>query len=125
MKNAKKLVLAALMVAVMAFALCSCGGGSVDGTYVVSEYKGQNIDDALEQMKSLGVEMTAEQLGMITLSDGKNATLSMMGVSKSGTYTVDGENLTITVDGQSSTVNIKDGVITYTEGSETMKMKKK
>ena len=33
MKNAKKLVLAALMVAVMAFALCACGSQNADGTY--------------------------------------------------------------------------------------------
>jgi hypothetical protein len=32
MKSIKKIALAALMVAMMAFALCSCGGANADGT---------------------------------------------------------------------------------------------
>ena len=125
MKSVKKFVLAALMAALMAFALCACGGSNVEGTYVVSEYNGQSIDTALAQMKEMGVEMTAETLGTITLASGNKATLAMMGASKTGTYEVSGETLKITIDGETQSVSIKDGVITYTEDGTTMKMKKK
>ncbi|MBO6161795.1 MAG: lipocalin family protein [Eubacterium sp.] len=125
MKNAKKLVLVALMAAVMAFALCACGA-NVDGTYVVSEYNGQNVDEALAQLKEQGVEMKVEDLGTMTLSDGKNVTVSMMGETKKGTYELKGDTLTITSeDGQTGSATIKDGVITYSGDGTTMKLKKK
>ena len=129
MKNAKKLVLVALMAAVMAFALCACGA-NVDGTYVVSEYNGQNVDEALTQLntqlKEQGIEMKVEDLGTMTLSDGKNVTVSMMGETKKGTYELKGDTLTITSeDGQTSSATIKDGVITYSGDGTTMKLKKK
>jgi len=125
MKNAKKLVLVALMAAVMAFALCACGA-NVDGTYVVSEYNGQNVDEALTQLKEQGIEMKVEDLGTMTLSDGKNVTVSMMGETKKGTYELKGDTLTITSeDGQTGSATIKDGVITYSGDGTTMKLKKK
>ncbi len=125
MKNAKKLVLVALMAAVMAFALCACGA-NVDGTYVVSEYNGQNVDEALAQLKEQGVEMKVEDLGTMTLSDGKNVTVSMMGETKKGTYELKGDTLTITSeDGQTGSATIKDGVITYSGDGANMKLKKK
>lgn len=125
MKNAKKLVLVALMAAVMAFALCACGV-NVDGTYVVSEYNGQNVDEALTQLKEQGIEMKVEDLGTMTLSDGKNVTVSLMGETKKGTYELKGDTLTITSeDGQTGSATIKDGVITYSGDGTTMKLKKK
>ena len=66
MKNVKKLVLAALMVAVMAFALCSCGGSAADGTYVVTEVNGQDVESALKLYEAAGTKMTAEELCSIT-----------------------------------------------------------
>ena len=36
MKKMKKLIVAVMMMAAMAFVLCSCGGGNADGTYVAS-----------------------------------------------------------------------------------------
>ena len=125
MKNAKNLVLVALMAAVMAFALCACGA-NVDGTYVVSEYNGQNVDEALTQLKEQGIEMKVEDLGTMTLSDGTNVTVSLMGETKKGTYELKGDTLTITSeDGQTGSATIKDDVITYSGDGTTMKLKKK
>jgi len=124
MKKATKLVLTALMVATMAFALCACGK-NIDGTYVVSEYNGQSVDDAIAQMQEQGMEITADQLGTCTLSNGKDATLSMMGESKTGTYELSGENLTMTIDNETKTLTYKDDAITYSEGGISMTMKKK
>ena len=125
MKNVKKYVLAALMVAVMAFALCACGGSNVDGTYVVSEYNGQDLNTALEQLKAAGMDLTADTFCTFKLEGGKNLTVTFMGTSKSGTYSVSGETLTMTIDNESTTANIKDGVISWTMGNETLKLKKK
>ena len=124
MKNAKKLVLVALMAAVMAFALCACGA-NVDGTYVVSEYNGQNVDEALAQLKEQGVEMKVEDLGTMTLSDGKNVTVSMMGETKKGIFKIVMCFCVTSEDGQTGSATIKDGVITYSGDGTTMKLKKK
>ena len=126
MKSAKKIVLAALMVAMLAFALCACGGSNVDGTYVVTESNGQSVDAALEQYKAAGLEMTAEQLCTITLSDGKNFKMTVLGNDLgSGTYEVSGETLKFTADGQSVDATIKDGEISISIGGQSMKCKKK
>ena len=79
MKNVKKLVLAALMVAVMAFALCSCGGSAADGTYVVTEVNGQDVESALKLYEAAGTKMTAEELCSITIS-GKTFSMNAMGI---------------------------------------------
>ena len=126
MKKAKKLVLAALMVAVMAFALCACGGGNVDGTYVAYESNGQNVEEALEKYKEAGMEMTAEQLCTITLSDGKNFTMTVLGNDMgSGTYEVSGETLKLTVNDSTQEATIKDGEISISMNGSSLKLKKK
>ena len=123
MKNAKKIVLAALMVAAMAFALCACGSKNVDGTYVVYEVNGSGVDEALEGAKEAGMELTAEQLCSFKLSGG-NVTVSLMGMEKTGTYEVDGTTLKITLEGQTANATIEDGVITFNNNGQTMKCKK-
>ena len=125
MKNVKKLVFAALMVAVMAFALCACGSSNVDGTYVVSESNGASVDTALEGLATQGIELTAEQLCTIKLEGGKNLTFTLLGESKTGTYEVSGETLKLTIDGSTQEATIKDGVITINAGGQSMSLKKK
>ena len=85
MKKTKKIVVAVLMMAMMVFALCSCGKNA-DGTYVISNLNGQSIDDLLTMYKEqLGQEMSAEEVGKLVIS-GENVTMSIneMG-EKSGT----------------------------------------
>ena len=125
MKNVKKLVFAALMVAVMAFALCACGSSNVDGTYVVSESNGTDVETALEGMKAQGIDFTAEQLCTVKLEGGKNLTFTLLGESKTGTYEVSGETLKLTIDGSTQEATIKDGVITINAGGQSMSLKKK
>ncbi len=125
MKHAKKLVLAALMVAVMAFALCSCGA-NVDGTYVVTEAGGNSVDEAIKKYAEAGINYTAEEICTIVLSDGKNFKMTVMGKEQaSGTYKASGETLTLTVDDSSMDATIKDDVISITVGGQNMKLKKK
>ena len=125
MKKVKKIVLAALMVAVMAFALCSCGSAKVDGTYVISDYNGQSLDVALDQFKAAGVEFSADQLCTFTFANGKDVTITFMGESKTGTYTIDGETITFTLDGESASATVKDGKIVWTKDGQRMTLAKK
>jgi uncharacterized lipoprotein YehR (DUF1307 family) len=124
MKNAKKLVLAALMVAVMAFALCACGSGNADGTYVVTETNGQNVEEALKAYEATGNKLTAEELCTITIS-GKTFNMNAMGVKAEGTVEIDGENLKMTSDGATANATLKDGVLTLNMNGTNMVLKKK
>lgn len=124
MKNVKKLVLAALMVAVMAFALCSCGGSAADGTYVVTEVNGQDVESALKLYEAAGTKMTAEELCSITIS-GKTFSMNAMGIKAEGDFAVDGENITMTSSGDTATGTLKDGVLSFTLSGTQMVLKKK
>ena len=126
MKTAKKLVLAALMVAVMAFALCACGSQNADGTYVIESLNGQSVQTVIDSYKEMGLgDMTAEQLTKLVIS-GENCTLSAyQSDDKTGTVKVDGEKITITIDGKDEVGTLKDGTLTITESGISMVMKKK
>ena len=124
MKNGKRIVAAVLMLAVMAFALCSCGS-KVDGTYVISDYNGQSLDAALELFKAAGTEMTAEQLCTFKFANGKEVTVTFMGESKTGEYSVSGDTITMTLDGESASATLKDGKIVWSKDGETMTLSKK
>ena len=126
MKKAKRIVVAALMMVCMVFALCSCGNANADGTYVIESMNGQNIDTILEQYKSLGVgDITAEQISKIVIS-GSNITVSSYGESDStGTVEVSGSTLKMTVDGDTQEATLSDGKLTMSAGGTTLVYKKK
>ncbi|MBR0146409.1 MAG: hypothetical protein IJM25_07100 [Eubacterium sp.] len=130
MKNAKKLVLAALMIAVMAFALCSCGDSTnYDGTYVVFESNGNSVEDAIKAYEAMGQTYTAEQICTMKLYDGSKFDLSVMGTTLgSGKYEVSGETMKLSDandSGSSLDATYKDGVITIAINGQSMKLKKK
>ena len=126
MKSIKKIALAALMVAMMAFALCSCGGANADGTYVVFESNGQSIDDALKVYESMGQSLTAEEVCTMKLYDGGKFDMSVMGTNLgSGEYKLSGETLTLSDANNTMDATLKDGVITMEVSGQSMKLKKK
>ena len=125
MKSVKKYVLSALMVAVLVFALCSCGSAKVEGTYVVYEYGGRSVDEVLEELKGQGVELTAEQYLSITLDENKNVTMNALGIPVQGTYEVNGDSVTLKVNDKEFTTTVKDGEFTWTQDNITAKLKKK
>ena len=94
MKKMKKLIVAVMMMAAMAFVLCSCGGSNADGTYVPETVNGQDVATVLEAYKATGQgEMTAEQISKIVIS-GKNITISAMeSIEQSGTCEVSGDKI--------------------------------
>ena len=78
MKRVKKLVLAALMVAMMAIAMVGCGSQNYDGTYIVDTYGGSPVSEMLDKVNAAdsSLNMTAEQLSKVVIS-GNNITISV------------------------------------------------
>lgn len=126
MKKMKKLIVAVMMMAAMAFVLCSCGGSNADGTYVPETVNGQDVATVLEAYKATGQgEMTAEQISKIVIS-GKNITISAMeSIEQSGTCEVSGDKIKITIGGQTKECDFTGGKITMSEGGQTIIYKKK
>jgi len=126
MKSAKKIVLAVLMIAAMAMALCSCGGANVDGTYVVTEAEGKSIDEALKLYEAAGMSYTAEQICTLKLYDGSKFTLTVMGNTMAeGTYSATSDKVTLTAGAENIECPISGDVITISAGGQSMKVKKK
>ena len=129
MKRVKKLVLAALMVAMMAIAMVGCGSQNYDGTYIGETYGGSPVAEMLDKVNAAdsSLNMTAEQLSKVVIS-GNNITISVYQQNDvTGTFEVDGEQLIITTNEgkvDSSSATIKDGVITVSSGGMSMTYKK-
>ena len=124
MKRSQKTLLVIVALALVAlFTLVGCGGSSdpMAGTW--------NLSGA----KVAGVEMTADQLQAVqpdldmTLecNDGKlTLTSSLFSGTREGTYTVNGETVTIESDGQSMEATLKDGRLTIEIGGVELYLEK-
>ena len=123
----KKRALTLFLALAMIVSLAACGGG---GSGPAGSYK-------MTKMNAGGIEMNIEELssmaGMdvkITLnlkSDG-NFSLDMSAIdanqSLSGTWTADGNTLSITADGVTTTGTIDGGTIVLEENGQTMTFEK-
>ena len=125
MKTVKKGVLAALFIAVMAFALCACGSKNVDGTYVVTKMAGTDITAALEMAKAAGNEMTAEQLSKVVISGSSITISAYQEEDRTGTIKVDGDNITCTFGSATVTGTIVDKTLTLSESGVDLVYEKK
>ena len=126
MKKAKRIVAAALMMVVMVFALCSCGGANADGTYVIESMNGQEISTILEQYKSLGMgDLSAEDLSKIVISGNKLTITSYQEADQTGTVEVSGDTLKLTVDGDTQEATLSGDKLTMSASGITMVYKKK
>ena len=129
MKSAKKIVVAVAMMAAMVAVLCSCGGGN-DGTYVVQNMMGMDVQQLLDLYSSMGgddatVPKSAEDLATLKIS-GKSFTMKVSGQDDvTGDCEISGETIKLTAQGETMEGTIKDGVITVDEGGTSMTFKKK
>ena len=128
MKNIKKYVLSALMVAFMALTLCSCGGKTLEGTYVVYEYGGKDIDtviaEAKEEAEAQDVEITPAQYLSLTFDANKNVKMTVMGATVDGTYEVSGDTVTMKVKDKEISATVNGNEISWTDKNITAKLKK-
>ncbi|MBQ9124708.1 MAG: lipocalin family protein [Acholeplasmatales bacterium] len=105
-----------MLVAVLTLTLASCkddneGASGVVGTWNVTEYKVGDVDYIAMMGEGATISMEFTEDGKATM------TVSAMGMSESmeGTYTVDGETITITIDGDPQSGTISGNTITISE----------
>ena len=135
MKRIVSLTVAVLLIAAL-FAGCSSGP---EGTYKVKTINGEEYSQYVDMMVGLmsvfgGDEMKVdadqmksmlEKAGSFTLkSDGVVEQFDVneddwTETTKTGTWKLDGEKLTITVDGKTMEGTLKDGEITITKDGKT------
>ena len=98
----------------------------MEGTYVIFEMDGQDIEEALKQLNETGEEMTAEELYSITFYQGGEFSIFAAGQDYgTGTYRWQGGKLVLSMEGDELAVELKDGIITMKNDSQTVKLKKK
>ena len=125
MKKVKKYVLSALMIAVMALTLCSCGDVKLEGTYVVYENGGVPVETLLEELKPQGVNLTPEQYLSVTFEANNKAKLTVASSELDGTYEVSGDTVKMNFVNHDFTATVKGNEISWTEDNKTAKLKKK
>lgn len=136
MKRVISLALAVLMIAAL-FVGCSNGP---EGTYKVKTIDGQDYSTYVDMMVGMFAAFGGDQSGMDTdqikalFEKAGSITLKADGVvemfdvdsdtmtetTKTGTWKLDGDKITITANGETMEGTIKDGEITITEDGHSM-----
>ena len=124
MKHVQPKLLALVMALVLALGLTACGGGGgsdLSGTtWALSggSQGGVTIDqDTLESL--FGGEMT------YTFEEGGTVVLSLAGVSVEGTWSQDGNTVTLDVQGDTGTMTLDGDTLTMEESGVTVEFTKK
>lgn len=127
MKNTKTKVVTLLMALVMAFSLAACGNSDKDNsvelagtTWALSggSQGGTTVDKAtLESL--LGGEMT------YTFSEDGKVTLALSGAEVEGTYTQDGNSVSLDIQGETGTMTIDGDKLLLEQSDVTVEFTKK
>ena len=128
MKGFKKF-LAITMIAAMMLGLVACGGGSsISGTFKVASVDGKTVEDTVKEYEAAGLTMSAsdiEDLMVIEFGSGDSVTVKSAGESKTGTYKLDGDKLSITVENETEDFTYSNNEITMeSDGSKIVLNKK-
>lgn len=117
----KKIITFFICVSMM-LSLVACGGDAVQGTWKLSKGYVGEIEVKQEQLQKAGVGGTC-----FTFKDGKvEISMDSSAEISEGTYTLEGNNLTITSEGEedsfSGTVEGELLTITYEEEGQVLKL---
>ena len=128
MKGFKKF-LAITMIAAMMLGLVACGGGSsISGTFKVASVDGKTVEDTVKEYEAAGLTMSAsdiEDLMVLEFGSGDSVTVKSAGESKTGTYKLDGDKLSITVDNETEDFTYSNNEITMESDGSKIVLKKK
>ena len=122
----KRILTAVLMRATLMILCVGCGKGKdVSGTYKLDSMAGMSVADLQKQYDELGISMNVADMITVEIKSDDTFTMKMDSESYSGTYKLDGDNISLTVDGDTQKGTLKDGTLTIGEGNEQMVFKKK
>ena len=128
MKGFKKF-LAITMIAAMMLGLVACGGGSsISGTFKVASVDGKTVEDTVKEYEAAGLTMSAsdiEDLMVIEFGSGDSVTVKSAGESKTGTYKLDGDKLSITIDNETEELTYSGDEISMESDGSKIVLKKK
>ena len=105
---------------------------TVVGTYKVKTMNGKTLQQAMEEeaeasgmtveemMEDLPDGVTLDNLIVLTIKDGGAASIAMYGVTVDGTWTQDGNNLTITIGDEPMEATYANGEITIEDDGTTI-----
>ena len=101
--------LAAILLALaMLFTLAACGEKDNDSDPNLGRYEGTTIE-------GMGVTMNFSDIyegeNYVELKSGGKCVMTLEGDAAEGTWTLNGENITITIEGIDSTGTLKDGTL--------------
>ncbi|MBQ9269617.1 MAG: hypothetical protein IJ206_08895 [Oscillospiraceae bacterium] len=120
-----KRTLSILLAVIMLLSLLTACGGKADpniGVYKLSGAMGYSLEE-FAGMMGITEEEAADMIQM-ELKDKGVLALTFDGETETGTWSADGETLTIEDAGESITGTIKDGVITIEIEGESMTLTK-
>lgn len=113
----KKFMLLLMVAALMVLPLAACGGG---GSSSSDDGAAAETDPALGVYNSvagemMGVTLTGDDISgfSVELKDGGKAVLNVEGSSANGTYTLDGEAITLSVEGEELTGTLANDVLVF------------
>lgn len=123
----KKRVITLFLALAMVVSLAACGGGgsNVAGTYNLTEMNAGGISMNIEEISSMaGMDVSI----VLNLKSDGNFSLDMSAIdsseSLSGTWTADGNTLSLTSDGSTITGSIDGGTIVLEESGQTLTFEK-
>ena len=140
----KRIVSLTLVVLMIAALFVGCGSNGPEGTWKVKTIDGEKYSEYVDAMVSLFTAFAGDELkmseseikslfekaGSFTLkADGTAESIdldeeTMTETTKTGTWKLDGEKITITIDGSAIEGTLKDGKITVEEDGHTMVLEK-
>ena len=113
----KKLLLLLMMVSLMILPLAACGGG---GSSSGGDGEAAEADPLLGVYNSvagemMGVTLTGDDISgfSVELKEGGKASLDVEGSSAKGTYTMDGDTITLSVEGEELTGTVANDVMIF------------
>lgn len=122
----KRIITTILMIATLMILCVGCGKGKdVSGTYKLKSMGGMSIADLQKQYDEMGIEMNVEDMVTVELKSDDTFTMKMDKDSQSGTYSIDGEKISLTVDGDTEEGTLKGKTLTIGSGNEEMVFEKK
>ena len=124
-KRVTSIALTVVLCLSLMLTMTACGGTTdMAGKWVLSGMS-MGGEDYLAQLKALDSTINAEELMYFDFTADGKVTMTSYGETSSGTYKLDGKNLTITIDGDPQTFTVNGKSFNMEVEGSTMTFSKK